>query len=342
MSIGFALFTEESGGTPIWSETQDVVPVDGYYSVLLGRSTPFPAATFKGNLWLELTVGGTPLTPRNPVASVPFAMTAANAQNLAGGSVSATTVSASNGLTCSGPARFSGPGAASGAGNISGPATTITGTGTHFLTELAPGDALVVGSESRLVVAIQSDTQLTIDSPFLTAPNQSAFSHQPAALRVDDSKGNPQLVVNARGAVEVRGDARIVGNVSMPNQSSVLASNIATSFESQNITFTKVPYGSVSHDRQKEFDTKNSRFVASVAGNYLVCAGLNGGAGNFWLELDFFVNDSRLRGFAVGTAGTVFGCGVVHLNAKDYLEIWTWHTRGQRSPMGQPRRGGAI
>lgn len=44
--------------------------------------------------------------------------------------------------------------------------TTLTGTGTLFLTELAVGDLVTVNNESRVVTAIASNTSLTVDSAF--------------------------------------------------------------------------------------------------------------------------------------------------------------------------------
>lgn len=44
--------------------------------------------------------------------------------------------------------------------------TTVPGSGTAFLSEVAIGDELVVTSETKIVTAIASDTSLTVDSTF--------------------------------------------------------------------------------------------------------------------------------------------------------------------------------
>lgn len=44
--------------------------------------------------------------------------------------------------------------------------TTVTGTGTSFTTELNEGDKITVDSQTKIVTAISSDTQLTVDSGF--------------------------------------------------------------------------------------------------------------------------------------------------------------------------------
>ena len=120
-TITFAIYaaeTRSAGEQPLWSEVHQVALTNGFYAVFLGngRSTtqpdqpapPFPSALFDGSRrWLELTVAGDagPLTPRQLIASVPYALRAANAAhatsadqatnatNVAGGTVSASSIS---------------------------------------------------------------------------------------------------------------------------------------------------------------------------------------------------------------------------------------------------------
>ncbi len=77
-SVTFALFTSANGLTQVWSETQLVTFDDGYFSVELASATPFSAGVFDGSeRYLEITVGSsTPLSPRAPIGSVPYAMVA--------------------------------------------------------------------------------------------------------------------------------------------------------------------------------------------------------------------------------------------------------------------------
>ena len=43
-SLTFKLYTQESGGTPVWRETQDDIEViGGVYSALLGEANPLTA-----------------------------------------------------------------------------------------------------------------------------------------------------------------------------------------------------------------------------------------------------------------------------------------------------------
>lgn len=78
--LAFAVFPSADGGQPLWTESQTVGLTDGYYSVQLGRRIPVPALVWdRPDLWLELTVNGTALAPRQPVTSVPYAARAGSA-----------------------------------------------------------------------------------------------------------------------------------------------------------------------------------------------------------------------------------------------------------------------
>ncbi len=72
-------------------------------------------------------------------------------------------------------------GTQSGTGVISGATTTITGTGTAFLSEISVGDSIRNGTddifpETRTVTAISSDTSLTINVAFTWAPTNAAYT----------------------------------------------------------------------------------------------------------------------------------------------------------------------
>jgi len=92
-TVVFKLFDQETGGEERWSETVVNVPLtNGFYALSLGQhGTPALEGVVVAfdNLWMELTVDGTPLLPRQPLTTIPFAM---KARNLKGGSVEATSV----------------------------------------------------------------------------------------------------------------------------------------------------------------------------------------------------------------------------------------------------------
>ena len=74
-AITFRLYTTESGGTAVWSETQsDVEVVGGVYGVQLGSVTPLNIP-FDQVYYLGLTVsGGTEHFPRTKLTAAPYAL----------------------------------------------------------------------------------------------------------------------------------------------------------------------------------------------------------------------------------------------------------------------------
>jgi len=80
VGMQFRLYNTDTGGSSLWEETHAAVPVeDGLFHVLLGSTDPIPASLLSDNstLWLGITVGAdSEMTPREQIASVPYAMIA--------------------------------------------------------------------------------------------------------------------------------------------------------------------------------------------------------------------------------------------------------------------------
>src|ERR1700721_417492 len=88
-SVTFAIYAEQDGGTALWSETQNVLAdANGHFSVLLGAatSTGVPPELFGTgqSRWLGVTVARQQEMPRVLLASVPYALRAADADTLGG------------------------------------------------------------------------------------------------------------------------------------------------------------------------------------------------------------------------------------------------------------------
>ena len=121
IDITFKILDAESAGATLWEETQKVGLTDGFYATFLGDKTAFPAKLFDGKeRFLELTVGGSPLTPRQRVASVAYALSAGSALSVAGGAVDATSIS------------VNGKPVIDSSGNLSGTATYKAGAGVEI------------------------------------------------------------------------------------------------------------------------------------------------------------------------------------------------------------------
>jgi hypothetical protein len=70
----FRLFTADSGGSAIWTETQNNVPVNtGVFNVVLGVNTALDEANFHQPLYLEVVVAGQTMTPRQQLLGAPYA-----------------------------------------------------------------------------------------------------------------------------------------------------------------------------------------------------------------------------------------------------------------------------
>ena len=73
-SVTFELFENQSGGSVLWTDTQSVTPnSDGIYTVALGSGAS-PLPTDYDTLWLQVTVAGTTLSPRQQLTSSPYAL----------------------------------------------------------------------------------------------------------------------------------------------------------------------------------------------------------------------------------------------------------------------------
>lgn len=88
VDLQFGLYSSSSGGSPLWSETHNSVPVySGYYTVILGNSSPMDASLFSSTTrYLQVGVdtgAGYVNLPRQIVTSVPYALQASAADTAA-------------------------------------------------------------------------------------------------------------------------------------------------------------------------------------------------------------------------------------------------------------------
>jgi hypothetical protein len=81
--------------------------------------------------------------------------------------------------------------------------TTVTGSGTAFLTEVSPGDQLVVSGETRTVRSVTNDTTLVLDVPFTNGSNDTSPDCNPAAFTVLKDGGTVAFSVDGDETVQV-------------------------------------------------------------------------------------------------------------------------------------------
>lgn len=88
VSVQVALFVVETDGIAVWDEDLGPVDVvDGQFEIILGQNDPTALDTALGasnEYWLEFTINGELLSPRQRIHSIPFARHAGNAQMLSG------------------------------------------------------------------------------------------------------------------------------------------------------------------------------------------------------------------------------------------------------------------
>jgi hypothetical protein len=81
-SVTFRLYDVLSGGSPLWSETQQVRTKTGLFSVLLGSVTPIDSMPASGAAYIGMAMeGGSELSPRLRIASAAYAYLTAMAAN---------------------------------------------------------------------------------------------------------------------------------------------------------------------------------------------------------------------------------------------------------------------
>lgn len=89
-NITFSLYTTATGGSPIWTETHNNVPIsNGLYNVMLGSVNPFPPnVDFSQQYWLGVQIGIDPeLTPRYQLGATPYALNIADTIRVTNGKV---------------------------------------------------------------------------------------------------------------------------------------------------------------------------------------------------------------------------------------------------------------
>lgn len=186
----FKLYTTETGGTPVWSETQDPVNIiGGVYSVTLGTVNPLTAA-FDQPYYLGVTVGsGAELTPRARLTSSPYALSLIGQDNI-----------------------FPSTGAVG-----VGTAAPAAGNELHVKNATAAAQVLVEGATTSKVVVQSTDgaaielkkgansASITYDGTNINVENLNLSSFSPATLAVTSKLAVGQSSVDANNVLKVAG-----------------------------------------------------------------------------------------------------------------------------------------
>ena len=106
-SMRFGLYTQESGGSPFWTETQVIRTSSGLFTALVGSVTPIGVIPHSGNLFLGIKIASDPeLIPRGRIVSDAYCFLADNSERLGGYTIDSLDI------------RYVGPGADYGRLNV--------------------------------------------------------------------------------------------------------------------------------------------------------------------------------------------------------------------------------
>jgi endosialidase-like protein len=167
-TVTLVLYTDPTGGAPLWQETQSVaVDAKGHYALLLGATSAdgIPAAVLAaGAQWLSTTFDrpGEVESPRVRLTSVPYTLRAADADTLGGRPASAYLLAPGATTATDGTATTAGQASANGL-KPGAPAPDVIQPGTvgHLAKYVSPddvGNSAVV--ESGGFLGIGTDTPL--------------------------------------------------------------------------------------------------------------------------------------------------------------------------------------
>ena len=181
--VTFLFYKDQSGGTPLWMETQNVnLDAKGHYSVLLGSSKPdgLPTDLFAGGeaRWLAVQPEREAEQPRVLLLSVPYALKAMDAETLGGRPISDFVLSssqASNAAFATTATSHAGATSANAASQTPVLAS-ITGSGTKnfipiWTSSSALGNSTIFETGGKVGVGTTSPA----DTFQITAPNQSGL-----------------------------------------------------------------------------------------------------------------------------------------------------------------------
>lgn len=95
VGLSLRLFDASTAGTLLYEDSNTVTVADGLYATLIGDDTVFgtlPAALESTNVWIEVAVNGTALTPRERLVSAAYAVAAREAEGVRANAITASMI----------------------------------------------------------------------------------------------------------------------------------------------------------------------------------------------------------------------------------------------------------
>jgi hypothetical protein len=202
-AITLELYDQATKGSLLYADSNNVTVVDGLYSTHLGDDMvagDLATALAATSVWLQVTIDGTPLTPRERLVSVPYALQAQGTRGL--------EITANNALIMMPVSQF-------GVGNVvSNPAifATIGGGSSHQLT----GNYAVIGGGQKNQA---TGTEATIPGGRLNLATNQAFAagtrakaiHTGSFVWGDSTDANVSSTTNNQVTFRASGGFRVLG-----------------------------------------------------------------------------------------------------------------------------------
>jgi hypothetical protein len=176
VGITFSLYGEETGGAPLWLETQNAqADANGHYSVLLGttKADGLPAELFTSEQarWVGVQISGQAEQPRVLLVSAPYALKAGDAETVGGLPASAFVLANSAEASAS-----------------KGSATAATSTATTKAASSAvPANPAVTGKGVVNFIPMWDTTSDIIDSIMFQKSSQIGINTSAPAATLDVS-----------------------------------------------------------------------------------------------------------------------------------------------------------
>lgn len=154
-NVRYNLYPSATGGTPVYTETKTIAVKNGLFNSEIGTDLKIPPETFAQQLYLQVTINGESLSPRQPLRGAPYAMSLLPGAVVQGSVVITRTY-----------AGYADTGAAATIAN-----TNSSAGGGHGL--LAVNRAAPSGGDRSKVAAIQARA---IGGSTSTSPNTGAYA----------------------------------------------------------------------------------------------------------------------------------------------------------------------
>ncbi len=304
--ITFLIFKDQTGGEPLFAESQEVTPdSSGHYRIQLGATLAngLPADLFSTGeaRWLEVQAAGQAPQPRALVASVPYALKAADsatlgglpasafvlaeskaATGLAAAAVTAATRTASNVTTTGGVSGYLPE--FSGASTILDSPVFVSGTNVGIGTA-APTATLDVNGSELITGTLTANGGVNLDSTLEMAPTGTAtattgFNSQMLKFYTSAYNSTSAAAMNPRFEWE----AIATGNDTAAPSATLNLLSSTTSPGATNTGFSFNANGTVNFAPGQTFPgTGNGTITGVTAGTGLIGGGT---AGNVTLNID--------------------------------------------------------